>query len=168
MAYWADCSTNCSREGLATRRRYRADPSCRLLWTCRSLSACGLNSSSTRRQVKQSPAQFDNHYPLTPTRAQRNAYSVMETPPQWGECDGFICCRVNVAKALIAPMRAAIAAGRRNYAYVIVCESSTQPRSSVRTGTFGSNYPSAVAPLPRAAWAAARRAIGTRNGEHDT
>ena len=72
------------------------------------------------------------------------------------------------AKALIAPMRAAIAAGRRNYACVIVCESSTQPRSSVRTGTFGSNYPSAVAPLPRAAWAAARRAIGTRNGEHDT
>ena len=41
-------------------------------------------------------------------------------------------------------------------------------RSSVRTGTFGSNYPSTVAPLPRAAWAAARRAIGTRNGEHDT
>src|SRR5262249_3723749 len=29
-------------------------------------------------------------------------------------------------------------------------------------------YAVLAAPLPRAAWAAARRAIGTRNGEHDT
>ena len=39
-----------------------------------------------------------------------------------------------------------------------------QERPSIRA----TGYAVLAAPLPSAAWAAARRAIGTLNGEHDT
>ena len=48
------------------------------------------------------------------------------------------------------------------------CRGNSLTKIERSNGNFGSNYPSTVAPLPRAAWAAARRAIGTRNGEHET
>ncbi len=53
----------------------------------------------------------------TPTRTQHNAYTLMEKPPQWLECDGFIYCRVNVAKALIARAGAGIRGGVCGDAY---------------------------------------------------
>ena len=120
----------------------------------------------------------------TPTRATRNAYVMMEKPPQWLECDRFIYCRVNVAKALIARARVKFAAQSRKHRYSEVSRVPSEPQlhakfsrfinhdhayaTKFRSGTSKLHYPSTVAPLPSAACAAASRAIGTRNGEHDT
>jgi hypothetical protein len=41
------------------------------------------------------------------------------------------------------------------------------PRSERRLPTYA-GYAFPAGPLPSAAWAAARRAMGTRNGEHET
>src|ERR1700728_4375000 len=62
--------------------------------------------------------------PQLPLRqhAQRNAYTIMETPPQWLACDGLIYWRVNVAKVLIACARARFAARCRNHRYAKVSQ----------------------------------------------
>lgn len=72
----------------------------------------------------------------TPTRATRNAYKIMETPPQWLECDGFIYCRVNVAKALIARTRARFAAQCRNHRYSEVSQVRSAPQLRAKFSRF--------------------------------
>jgi len=117
----------------------------------------------------------------TPTRTQHNAYTFMEKPPQWLECDGFIYCRVNVAKALIARDGARFAAAYCDDAYsrsaqvphgrdfATACWNFINHDQALSMELWrATDQASLVKSLPSAACAAASRAIGTRNGEHDT
>ena len=110
-----------------------------------------------------------------PTRTRNASRSQTTNAPQWRECDRFIYCRVNVAKALIADARQTLRHARRA---MIDARCAKVPRGAARTRRIESSLttiagtvprqPSELVSLPSAACAAASRAIGTRNGEHDT
>src|SRR5690242_17256752 len=101
---------------------------------------------------------------------------VMEAPPRWRECDRFIYCRVNVAKALtggLARLYVDPTGNNRCAARSL----KRRPRGTQRPDSRFVNqdgagarksYASDGVSAPSAACAAASRAIGTRNGEHDT
>jgi hypothetical protein len=71
-----------------------------------------------KRAEQHAPATPIRDATITPHANTRtgNAYLVMEAPPQWRECDGFIYCRVNVAKMLIARLMRTFAMTRAKHA----------------------------------------------------